>query len=306
MKTTLNTSGRVERVAKFVGRNLFVPILRGAPPFFLIAVIRAASPTSPSWLQQINDWVVLHPLLIAAVVLTYMVVLDQIIARVDAWAKKEEPVDVRGLLALFETLEGIVGIKAKRFEDHLKQKMKEVRPADPGEVFTSITQPDQQLAFLVQGIHSFFNVLGKEGVTFSVSVSVVEEERITEWLYYWPESAPPLISIEKLNRPRSTMLHCVSKGHIIIIEDTAKEARCANGHYIPVDEAYPEEGAMICYPVQYSGEICFVITVSADKKKTFRRKKQQLYEWSLKHFVVRMKVEQGLLKLKERTTNYGT
>jgi hypothetical protein len=91
---------------------------------------------------------------------------------------------------------------------------------------------------------------------------------------------------------------------LIIIEDLIAEAKKDSDqqHYVPRDNDLDEHGSLICYPIIHTytgGDVPYVITVVADRRRYFKKGRKRLYNWILKHFAVRMQLEHSLIKIGE-------
>lgn len=214
---------------------------------------------------------------------------------------KEGAIDVGHLLSLFKTLEKIVEAKAKRFGEYAKRMQAGLVEPDSA-VFSAITQPEQQIAKISEGLHAFFEAIDKRGASFRVGIVVIRDNVPVEWLYFSPESQPPRTPMSTLQSPESTICRCVESRHIVIVEDVKAEIRKSSGRrYVPGSDV-SSEGSQLCYPVvhHYTDSIPYVIAIAVDRRGYFRQKQRPLYEWIIEHFAVRLGLEQSLSIIKER------
>ncbi len=211
-------------------------------------------------------------------------------------------IDAGSALKLFKVLEEIVGAKDRRF-GITTSKVVAGENISPDQAFDTITQPHQQIALLVQGVHTFFDAINSKNVKLRVSAVTIRDGAPDCWLYYWPTGDPPRTPIEILRSPDSSICTAVRKRKLVVIEDRQKETRNGGGHVwkdAGVDAGV--EGSLLCYPVwhHYTTTIPYVLTIVADEKGYFRNAQVELYEWILRHFAVRIGLEHSLVLLKER------
>jgi len=211
------------------------------------------------------------------------------------------------LSALFETIDRVVEAKATRFLECAKRIASGEKLA-PGNVFTEITKPDQQILLLAVGLHSFFGAIDVSDVRFKVTVADMDDDgKPVGWFCYQPLSDPPRTQIEVLREGNSAICRAAATRRLVIVEDFEKESKKGkSGAYVLANRETVEEGSLLCYPVydpamSKTKAVPYVITVVADRKRYFTRDKKALYEWMLKKFVVRLRLEHYLLVLKQHT-----
>lgn len=316
-------SGKLEKLAELFDiwwiKHFLVPILSVLPATLLIFYLRVnvnaenSGDSLVGLLPELQRLALEHPFVVVSAVGVYLILWNALIHFIGSFKKADEGVDVEGLLTLFEVLEKIVAAKAKRFGACAKDLYGEDHSGDVGDTFSTITQPEQQIALLANGLHAFFDAIDKDGVSFKVTIAVIAangrkggmpDYKPVDWLYFYPDSSPPRTTIEELQSPDSAISRCLAKKKIIIVESFEKEAaKGSDRQFVPRLADEDEEGSLICYPLihHYTSDIPYVVTVVADKAGYFDSKKKKLYEWIFQHFAVRVCLEHSLVVIKRET-----
>jgi len=244
-----------------------------------------------------------HPVIAYGFPFAWIYLCTLLYGLIDTLAKKKK-LDIDSLVFLHRLLETIVESKAHRFGDYAKQLRGKTRPAN--QIFNQITQPEQQIALQVQGIHSFFSYLYPD-VGIRVGLASIENDIPTEWFYWVPENKPPHTPIESLQSEHSTLVTCLRRRDMMIVEDTQAEARKENGGcFIHTREGVKDaECSLICYPVidGYTSTISYVVNLATDRKDVLLEKNRDLYQWMFGHFALRMCLEHSLLTIKKSQRN---
>jgi hypothetical protein len=297
-----------ELVGKFDSwwiKSILIPLLSSVPPavvyFYLRppAVLHGAVPPPPS---VVVDLIQHYPYLFAIAIPVYIVLVTSLIRFIETASKLDDELKSEHLVSLFDILERVVGAEGARYGSYAKTS----NPLGiaPITVFEEIIQPYQQIALLAEGIHTFFKVIDSKGAEISVTVCAVEGGKPKDWVCYYPSSSPPNTEMDKLTGPNSAITYCISSKKLIIIEDLIAEAKKDSDqqHYVPRDNDLDEHGSLICYPIIHTytgGDVPYVITVVADRRRYFKKGRKRLYNWILKHFAVRMQLEHSLIKIGE-------
>lgn len=206
------------------------------------------------------------------------------------------------LLSLIESLERVVGAKMSRFTKFLSE-VKSGRQ-NLNNIFLNITKPEDQIAFLSEGLYAFFKTVDKEGTNFKVGVAPIKNNLPNDaWFCFSPSTYTPSTPLSALKNKESAIMNAIKRKGILIISDTKKESNKNSGRlFIATREATKkEEGSLIAYPIlsPCDNKVIYVITIYADRKNYFKLEKKKLYEWYLKQFALRINLEQSLLYLKE-------
>jgi hypothetical protein len=253
----------------------------------------------PAWFSGFLDRHVLLAYTLAGI---WVYAFTAFYAFIESTSNREDQIDVAGLLALSNTIEKVVGAKARRFGAYLEQRLQDPPPPTGAAVFDRITQPRQQMALLAEGLHAFFDVIDKRGAAFRVGIAECRDNKPVGWLYFSPESEPPRTSIEDLQSPHSTISACLREKDLVIVEDIVKEAaKGQQRRYVATRPgAGNDEGSQLCYPVihHYTRSIPYVIAVAANKKGYFQESQKELYLWILRRFALRFELEHSLLVIK--------
>jgi hypothetical protein len=178
------------------------PALITGPPVAVLAYfdLDLGSTGLPKWLISTLSEHKLPAVIVAAV---WIYAFTAVQAALQACAKANEGIDNKALLGLFETIERVVGSKARRFEGVLRTLRESPKAA--AAVFSEITQPEQQIAVLAHGLHAFFGSIGPSVDCFKVTIAKIDEfGKPCAWMYYVPDSDPPRTPLETLRgvRPR--------------------------------------------------------------------------------------------------------
>ena len=211
-------------------------------------------------------------------------------------------------LMLLQTLDNIVGAKEQRFSDHLKSIRNTNNGISPGDVFSFITKPDQQLNELIRGIYSTVDSLlkmqGLSKYVLKVNLAAIQNKSVADIYFHYPNNHPVRSNLTALNNPKSTIMNAVRSHRIVVLESIAIESVKPKPKFFVSDVSREgEDGALICYPVLYDplGEVIFVVSIHVDQPGTFQTKFVNSYIELLKPFALRIKLEYALLALKELT-----
>lgn len=322
MRRNFIKQGVVRKVCAFLSKfqeywiikYLLIPICSVIPPAILYYIVRSSpvktdvgTGEDDSTLFYVYGLASEHPILLIVTAGLWLIAWNALVELIKRCGEKEEGVDVEGLMTLLNTLEKIVSFKAKRFGKVAGELNKGAQPNDSMSVFRRITQPDQQVALLVQSVYTFYDAIDRDGVAFRVSLVQMDgADNPQDWYYYYPESDPPRISLQELGAEDSALKYCINKCSIVVIEDLAKEAaKKKDRHYIPNAGDSVVDGSLICYPIlhHYTDSKPYVLTIVADKKTYFCNEKKDLYKWTLDHFAVRIGLEHSLSVIKDKVND---
>lgn len=255
--------------------------------------------------EPLHDWATASPYGTAIVLVLWAVGLSAVGPGIARLADRGTTVGDKSVLKLFKVLEEIVGPKAERFmEFHRRVRISAPAP-DPSDVFREITQPEQQIALAIRGVHTFFDAFDTKDVDFACAIVLTGSDH-QQWVWYahWPPSEPPLAPASTGSHTDHPVRRAFETRKIVIVEDWASEQRrlrsrpVANAPVTGADE--PEDASMLCYPVVYGSgqDVPFVIVVTARRRKYFRKEQKELYKWILSHFEVRIRLEHALLAIR--------
>lgn len=213
---------------------------------------------------------------------------------------KESGVNAGGLITLLKALDSIVGVKNKRFHNHLKK----VDSITKETAFEKITDPQAQIAEIVREIGVYFNAVGvKKDALIRVTLAVVEGDKVKEIPIFYPNDEPVKSSIASLNNESSGFLTAIRTKKTVLVSDIKKELKktADKRKFVATENEEDNSGSIICYPVKaYDQTIPFVISVHSDEDGYFQEDLKDVYEHSLQRFALRLSVEYSLLKMKER------
>jgi hypothetical protein len=211
---------------------------------------------------------------------------------------------------ILKAIDNVVGAKQQRFSDFLR-KMGNTSPApSTGEIFSTITQPTQQISELVKGVYSTFDILLRgtlpsKRYALKVNLAVINGDgKVVFIQYHYPSNHPVRSPIDALNNQNSTIRCAVTAKKPIVIESILAEAAKANPRFAVTDPAYSQEdGSLICYPVLLEGidSVVFVLSVFVDVPGAFKPKHHDAFNQVIEPFALRLKLEYALLAMKEES-----
>lgn len=292
-------------IAKIIAR----PILIGLLPAVLVAYYtnvnfsRLANDNFP-WLKEMltgGSGVAL--LIVVWAYPSLLVGLGSVIA--GRANKNKEQMPAQYLFTLLSCLDGVVGLKEKRFRDYAKE-LNSGKKAGGEETFRTITQPQTQIAELIRGICELFNSLYPESnqKLIRVVLAQLNQGKVEQIPVYYPNDEDPIASLEVLNSQSSTIMTCFRQRKIVVVPSIKKEI--AKHHkkrrFNPSVPDSKEEGSIICYPVKWDKfDIPFVISIHCDHDGLFKEGETQYYEFLLKRFELRLGLEYNLALIRRET-----
>lgn len=224
------------------------------------------------------------------------------LAKAIAQRVKTREIDTNGLLAVMGALDGIVGSKAARFGEYVKN----IPNLDRAAIFCTISQPQLQINEIIRAIWHVFDAAKSRETNNLIRVVLARFEggKITGIPVYFPADEFVNASLEDLNKPNSAFLTAFRNKRILVISDIEKELRTKK-RYVPTGDPDDDSGSLICYPVIHkpTREIPFVISIHCDEKNYFKPSSEftGIYELTLERFALRLSVEYSLLLVKEAT-----
>ena len=215
----------------------------------------------------------------------------------NAIAKKSGILKLEDALILKEAFEDIVGIKYDRIGGECETFLSKGDNSDPGQLFKSINQPDQQIYFTVNTIWKFLEKISGN-VGFDVRLAEIGlEGELLSWYTHGGE--PPRHDISELDCPDSALRHCVATKSVVVIPDIQKEAeKTVDQHYHMFEES--EKGSVLCYPIYHrpSRSYPYVLCIKASKVNYFTAGREDYYKWLYDQFGLRLGLEHSLRLLK--------
>ena len=209
-------------------------------------------------------------------------------------------VNVDSLFALIRSLDSIVGIKDKRFSSHAKN----IANLSKENAFENITDPNAQIAEIVNAIGVYFNAIANNKKTLiRVTLAVMKDEKIYDVPIFYPNDEPIKASNDCLSSPNSAFMNAFKTKKMLLITDIKKELKKSDAErkFAKSENEEDNFGSMICYPVKvYDSSIPFVISIHSDESGYFKDELKEVYEHTLRRFALRLSVENSLLIMKER------
>jgi hypothetical protein len=311
MRTPTENRGWIDRTALALHHayrrlwvRLFVgPLLLAMPPvmvtaFFSNAYFRSqVTALTPDLAKVLGGNVVIWVVCAAAYPTLILAIARFILHRADGNA-----LTAFWLTRLNAAIDRVVGCKAKRFEDCAATTGGQLPVAT---AFCLITQPGTQIGELVRGICEFFNAVGpaNEDRLIRVILAEMENGKIKEIPFQFPEDERVRTPMPVLNDSRSTLQTALRTGEIVVIQSIAAEMKKKRGEqrYASAGNEADDNGSLICFPIIYTktGEIPFIVSIHCDEDGYFKDAKKGVYQHTLERFSLRIQLEYSLMLLKE-------
>lgn len=209
-------------------------------------------------------------------------------------------IDTSGLLSIIAALDGIVGPKAARFGEHVKNIPNLTRET----IFCTISQPQLQIVEIIRSLWYLFDAAKSRETNNLIRVVLARfaDGKIIGFPVYFPADEFVDASLDDLNKPNSAFSTAFRTKKILVIPDIEKELRTKK-RYEPLGNHDDDSGSLICYPVIHKStrEVPFVISIHCDEKNYFKQDNEfvEIYKLTLERFALRLSVEYSLLLLKE-------
>ncbi|MDX9963109.1 hypothetical protein [Desulfobacter postgatei] len=160
-------------------------------------------------------------IIIWVVLLTY--IGRSLFSIIQHFALEDSELTKKDIVSILNTIDVVVQSKCNRFLRNTKQVLK--KKLSSSEIFKMITQPDQQIALIVQAIQGIFETLHGNNTEFRVGLMAVKSEKLTDWFVFAPENKPPKTDAEALSNPSSAIMRALKSKSMIIIEDIQEELK---------------------------------------------------------------------------------
>jgi len=213
-------------------------------------------------------------------------------------------IDTETMVNITNTLDEIVKNKYSRFSNKVIQLGS--NPCPPGEIFTDITKPDQQILLLVAGLKKIFETIYKQqDAEIKANLMIIRKDIPVAWMVFLSKTDVQSTEPKELAEPQSSIMTAVKAKNVLIIDDIQshiKEKNIKKKQFIKANTADDSQGSLICYPIscKTSNAVEYVLTISCNRKNCFKSSHKPLYMWLLPMFASRILVEHALLKLKEK------
>lgn len=284
--------------------------IAGVPPVVLSSyyqVSQFADAFKSDWpvLAQLLDKHVLIGCLLAGLWVFFVMWLRRVLL---SFAEDAPPGWDMAPITVLKAIDNVVGEKQQRFANCVKSFEANSSPPAAADVFSTITQPSNQMAELVKAIYTTFDVLLRGTLesnrhTLKVNLALIDSVgKIRSIPYHYPSNRPVRSTIDALNKPSSTIRSSVSRKKMIVLESVLAETAKSSPRFTVTDNAYAQEdGALLCYPVVLEGidSVVLVISVFVDVPNAFRPKHVEAYRQVIEPFALRLKLEYALLILKD-------
>lgn len=131
----------------------------------------------------------------------------------------------------------------------------------------------------------------------------IDDNKPVEWMAFSPQGAGiPALDAADLCAPTSTVACCIRDREIVVVDDIEKELKKRSKHdrrYLAIGSG-KDFGSQLCLPIIHpvTRKIELVVTVYGNKANCLVERHSKLYDWILKHFIIRLTLEYSLLLLK--------
>ncbi len=200
-----------------------------------------------------------------------------------------------------QAINEVVGAKARRFGEYANSMPE--RPSGES-VFATITQPLNQIAILVERLHTVLVMLTKDNSLKVVLARIDEKDMPVEFTVYEPKDEVPPKDLLVKNARRTLFHKCAALRQTIGIEDIAKELTKKGNkkRYAASDIPSDSHGSIICHPLihPFCNRVLFCLSVKSNQSgyinETFREK----YLYIIDSFAKRILLEASLEMMKKR------
>lgn len=294
----MKKGGRFERfrdrfLTPWWSRYLVVPIMAGLPGG-LVALhfgLHVDDP-GPFWLRGYEPWAILGAAIWAGAISMFKSALNDVAAFTVNELKRSRDELVR----LMGHVRVIVGFKSQRFADAIRTG------ADPSEMFLTITQPELQIARIVESIYAFY-VSGNSEPDERVMVSLMRWNSAKNHLdfeRYFPEADPPTIPADRFRDSSTAAGRAYHERCLIVCDDVSRDPR-----FLHVGPS--TSGSMFAYPVEdpLLQRVVFVINVFSTRSGRFQEVDSDAIGVVMEVFADRLLLEDRLLQLRQRALAVG-
>lgn len=290
--------------------RLVLPFLAAIPPIIL-AVSGKKQPWPRWFFDEFNPWLARHPAWEAVFFgWTGVLILGAyFLAEIKDWLHAQDDLGEKELAVLLHAFDTPVGKKLKRFGKVAQRIKSQKEKPEAGAVFHEITQPDEQIALLVEGVYLFFSNDDEHPERLAVNLAKMEKGMIEAFETFLPHGRAPSTNPTDLRQKEATMNRAASTREIIIIPDIAKEMKKTGKarQYIAGTGASRMEGSLISFPVVDSelNSVPFVINIKSSTKNHFALAKKERYRFALQRFSERIAMENRLRIIKQAANHHS-
>lgn len=199
------------------------------------------------------------------------------------------------------TLNDIVGAKCKRFAS-----CQVTEETTPGQVFTTITQPEEQIARIIVGLYVFISGITNDR-SLKVVLAVVDNNIPVDWLVYMPMNNVPSRAL--FDRGDKTLFaYCAVKGDFEVIQDIAREVRYGSVRYASSESSKDDKGSILCYPIAnayVNNRVIYALSMKSDRVNVFNDAFVARCGCVIESFITRLVLETNLVTLKKEMECHG-
>lgn len=206
---------------------------------------------------------------------------------------------LRQQIRIFSYIKHIVRKKSARFVEHCAS-LGDATTAE--EVFLAITQPEEQIHYILEQIARFFEH-GQEG--HNVVVVLFEPDQRAghfRYAFYYPKDSRPSVPEEEFFINGGCPGHARSKNDVIVITSIAEDLRSRNPIYLAPDNRANKTGSLVCFPLNDTERNCtpYILSVFINREGVFQE--ADYLREILEPFAQRILLEDRLRVLKQRVT----
>jgi hypothetical protein len=156
-----------------------------------------------------------------------VVIIRAIFALLKILSKEQTILDLSRMFTISGTFDEIVKSKYSRFSNEAKRISSKKRTS--GEIFSSITQPEQQIYLLTTGIKTVFESLYEmDNLEIKASIMSIKNSKPVECVTFRSRTDIPKTIATQLDNPNSTIKLAATKKQMIIVSDIQKEIKIKN------------------------------------------------------------------------------
>jgi len=211
-------------------------------------------------------------------------------------------------LALFRSIDNVVGLKSNRFAEALEKIADEDCPTQASAIFTEITQPSKQIAELVSSVYGFWTLLANNlDVSFRVALAEMGEKHIEKFVCFNPLDKPSRGDISDYQHDECGFSRAKARNELIIVPNIAKNLKKnarRKRNYVKIKKGGSENtGSMVVYPIHHHGknEVVYCLSVFCTKANYFDEDKRSSYNMIFEKYAKRIVLEHSLILLKDKT-----
>ncbi len=181
---------------------------------------------------------------------------------------------LREQVRIFSHIKDIVHHKSSRFVQVCK-KIKAGEVLSRAEIFSTITQPDLQIAYIIEQISRFFTH-GREGRSVNVVLFAPDyAARHFGYPFYYPTDQRPSIPEGQFGLDSGVPGAALRRNDIVVVADVKEDlAKDAPTYFVTNNSSVPRNGSVLCMPLRDSerDEVPYVLSIFINEPGVFEDK----------------------------------